>query len=398
MAESRALSQWEIDALLNQIPDGGDQEETVASAPGAPQSGPANQERQFARLIKPYDFRRPDKFSKEQWHTLQSMHDTFARVAGAALSSRLRTLVSVRLSSIDQGLYEEWQSQVPSQTICYVLSMAPLDGNIVLEFNREVAAEFIDRLLGGSGLLIDANREVGEIEVTLLRALAGGLVKSLEEMWAAVLPTQFELKDIGLDAGLIQIAGANDVVVTAFFEVSIGNQLGAMSICLPYTLVEPIVSMLSTRNWNTSSPKRQPEQRAHRVMRVLLGRAPLDVVACLGGADVPLRAVTEMQLGDTIVLDRRIDEPIEVYVGDRPRFHARPGLSGNQVGALVLDVVEEPAYDLDEADLREAGIGGSRLTMLDRSTAQPAASTAAAAPIPITPDPVNAGFQEAANG
>ena len=392
MAESRALSQWEIDALLNQIPDAGDPDEVTASVPGNPAGGQTTQERQFARLIKPYDFRRPDKFSKEQWHTLQSMHDTFARVVGAALSSRLRTLVSVRLSSIDQGLYEEWQSQVPSQTICYVLSMAPLDGNIVLEFNREMAAEFIDRLLGGNGILIDANRELGEIEVTLLRALSGGVVKSLEEMWAAVLPTQFELKDIGLDAGLIQVAGANDVVVTAFFEVSVGSQLGAMSICLPYTVVEPIVQMLSTQHWNATGAKRTAQPRAHRVMRVLLGQAPLDVVAQLGGADVPLRAVTEMQPGDTIVLERRIDEPIDVVVGNRPRFRARPGLSGNQVGALILDVIEEPTYELDEADLREAGIGGSRITMLDAPvTPAPAVEP----PRPVSTDPVNAGIQEA---
>src|SRR5690606_11340376 len=121
MAETRALSQWEIDALLNRVP-GSPEDAAAALAPAAP-------ERSFSRVIKTYDFRRPDKFSKEQWTTLQSMHDHFARLIGAAFSSRLRTLVGVRLSSIDQGLYEEWQAQVPSETVCYVLSMRPLTGN-----------------------------------------------------------------------------------------------------------------------------------------------------------------------------------------------------------------------------------------------------------------------------
>ena len=99
MAESRALSQWEIDALLNQIPESGEAIDPGLTRPGRPAS---RSERSFGSAIKPYDFRRPDKFSKEQWHTLQSMHETFARLVSSAFSSRLRSLVTVRLSSMPE--------------------------------------------------------------------------------------------------------------------------------------------------------------------------------------------------------------------------------------------------------------------------------------------------------
>ena len=62
----------------------------------------------------------------------------------AGLPVRIAARVSVRLSSIDQGLYEEWQAQVPSQTICYVLSVRPLSGNLVVEFNRQAIAGIDD--------------------------------------------------------------------------------------------------------------------------------------------------------------------------------------------------------------------------------------------------------------
>ena len=194
MAESRALSQLEIDALLKRIPDApeGDEEAPAAAAAAVGQG-----DRSFTRVIQTYDFRRPAKFSKEQWHTLQSMQDTFSRLVGAAFSSRLRTLVTVRLSSLDQGLYEEWQTQVPSQTVCYVLSMPPLSGNLVLEFSADVAAEVVDRLLGGNALLLDRSRNLGEIEMVLLRAFASGLCSSLAEMWSAVVPVKPQLQDIG---------------------------------------------------------------------------------------------------------------------------------------------------------------------------------------------------------
>ena len=342
MAESRALSQWEIDALLNQMPDSDGSEESDADA--AASGG----ERGFTRVIRSYDFRRPDKFSKEQWRTLQSMHDTLARLVGAAFSSRLRTLVSVRLSSIDQGLYEEWQSQVPSQTICYVLSMQPLAGNIVVEFNSDVAIEVIDRLLGGSGTLLEQGRDLGEIELALLRSFSRTLLTSLEEMWSAVAPVKPELQDLGLDAGVIQIANANDVVISAFFEVNVGDHLGAMSICVPYTVLESIVGKLSTQLWHGSGAGARPTARSRRRIEALLGGAPAGISVELGGADLPVRLLTQMTEGNTLLLDARADRPLTMLVEGIPRFRCRPGLIGNRVSVRVTEMIEDAVQDSEQ--------------------------------------------------
>jgi flagellar motor switch protein FliM len=351
MAESRALTQAEIDALLNQMPDGsgGDGDAVAAGMPAA-----APTDRPLARLIKAYDFRRPDKFSREQWHTLQSMHETFARQVGAAFSSRLRTMTTVRLSSIEQGLYEEWQSQVPGQTVCYVLSMAPLDGNIVLEFSTDFAADVVDRMLGGTGLLVPRDREVGEIELALLRSFGRAIVNSLEDMWSSVTPVQVELKDIIMDAGLVQIAGANDVVVTALFEVGIANRLGAMSICIPYTVIEPLAPSLSAQSWRTLNSRRDPRVRA--AVEALLRKAALEVSVELGTASVPVATLTEMQLGDTLVLDRRTGERFPLVVDGEARFWCRPGVVGKQVAVRVTEAIASEAADDGATALTIGGI------------------------------------------
>jgi flagellar motor switch protein FliM len=360
MAESRALSQWEIDALLNQIPESGESIDPGLARPGRPAS---RSERSFGRAIKPYDFRRPDKFSKEQWHTLQAMHETFARLVSGAFSSRLRSLVTVRLSSIDQELYEEWQSQVTGQTVCYVLAMPPLEGNIVLEFNSEVASEALDRLLGGNGLLVDRGREMREIEISLLRSFASSLTKSLEESWAVVAPVEPELKDIGLDAALIQIAGPNDVVVTVFFEVSLGNQLGSMSICIPYTVLEPIANRLSQGVWHLTASQRRPGVRSNRVLQALIGAAELDVSVELGTASVQVETVLDLQVGDTLLLDQRLDRPLPLLIEGKPRFWTRPGQMGNKLGVRVGELIEEREYELNERDLADVGIGISPVSV-----------------------------------
>jgi flagellar motor switch protein FliM len=390
MAESRALTQAEIDALLNQMPDptGGAGGDVDTAAPGAPL--PAA-DRPLARLIKAYDFRRPDKFSKEQWHTLQSMHDTFARQVSAAFSSRLRALVTVRLSSIEQGLYEEWQSQVPGQTVCYVLSMAPLDGNLVLEFSTDFAADVVDRLLGGTGLLVPRDREIGEIEVALLRSFGRAVVNTLEDMWSTITPVQVELKDIGLDAGLVQIAGANDVVVTALFEVGIGNRLGAMSICLPYTVIEPLAPNLSAQLWRQSGNSRH-DPRVRAVIETSLRNTQLEVVVEAGSATVPVATVLEMREGDTLLLERRINEPLPVLVDGRPRFWCRPGVVSGNVAVRITESIEPEAGVVDDAALT---IGAMKFAESSAHAAQPAAQTATTIVASDKRDPITDGIAAA---
>ncbi len=273
------------------------------------------------------------------------MHDTFARLVGSSFSSRLRTLVTVRLSSLDQGLYAEWQSQVPSQTVCYVLAMRPLDGNIVVEFNNDVAADVVDRLLGGTGLLIDRTRGISDMEITLLRAFAVAVIGPLRDMWQAAVPAQPELVDMGQDASLIQVAGPNDAVLTAFFEINIGNQLGAMSMCVPYALIEPIVPKLSAQVWFAAGKQGAATERDRRRVKRLIGDAPIELRALLGTADLPVGELVEMAEGDTAVLDRRVGAPLDIEIGGYPRFTGVPGTKGSRIALQLRDVIAPPGFE-----------------------------------------------------
>ena len=345
MADStRALSQWEIDNLLNQIPDaaGGVTTEEIAPPPSGSQ-----RDRGLARVIKTYDFRRPDKFSKEQWQTLTAMHETFARMVGAQFSSRMRTLVTVRLSSIDQALYEEWQLQIPSETACYVFSMPPLAGSIVVEFNHDVAAEVIDRLLGGNALIPARDRDLSDIEMLLLRSFAKAISTALTEMWVNVAAVEPDVQELGLDASLIQIAGANDVVVMAFFEVNLGNRLGAMSVCMPYTVLEQVAAKLSAQVWLAAGQSATADARTRRAVRAMLGAAPLELSVELGAAELPARSIVELREGDTLVLDARVDRALSLMVGGQRRFVCRPGMIGNRVAVRVSAAIPVQIVDLD---------------------------------------------------
>jgi len=335
MAEQRALSQWEIDALLNDLPG-----DTTAAADQ--EAAPARRsDRSALSAIKSYDFRRPDKFSKEQWATLQSMHEQFSRVLGATFSSRLRTLVQVRLSTLEQGLYEEWQSQVASPTVCYVMSLRPMQGNLVVEFSSDIAAEVVDRLLGGNGALIDRARDLGEVEVGILRSFSRTFSHALQEMWSNVRPVEPSLQDVGQDPSLIQVAAPTDVVLNAFFEISIGSHQGAMSICLPYAVIEPVAPALSAQLWIASGQRQAVSEDERDSMERLIERSRIEMAVRLGTVDLPARVVAGLQEGDTFVLDARLGRPLDVVIGDRTRFKALPGTLGSHMGIQIADVVED---------------------------------------------------------
>ncbi|MEX2032213.1 MAG: flagellar motor switch protein FliM, partial [Dehalococcoidia bacterium] len=303
--------------------------------------GARRPERSSASVVKSYDFRRPDKFSKEQWATLQSMHEHFTRMLSAAFSSRLRTLVQIRLTALDQGLYEEWQAGVANPTVCYVMGLRPLQGSMVVEFSADIAAEVVDRLLGGNGALVDRSRDVGEVEMGLLRSFSRTFSHALQEMWSSVRPVEPSLQDVGLDASLIQVAAPTDVVLTAVFEMSVGTHRGTMSICLPYTVIEPVAHGLSAQLWIASNHRNALSDEERESVERLINRSRVEMCVILGGVDLPARTIAGLQEGDTFVLDARLGRPVDVMIGDHARFRALPGVMGSHVGIQIADVLED---------------------------------------------------------
>src|SRR3981081_150370 len=140
---SKTLSQWEIDALLNSI---GNDDSTTSGA-GAVGTLPMMPE----RSIKLYDFRRPDRFSKEHIRAIQNIHETFARVTASSLSSYLRSATTVSLSSIEQVVYDEYIHQLPNPTLVNLVELQPLAGRIVVEMNMTLGLSMLDRMMGGPG-------------------------------------------------------------------------------------------------------------------------------------------------------------------------------------------------------------------------------------------------------
>jgi flagellar motor switch protein FliM len=322
-----ALSQAEIDALLSNL---GTQE--IAEEAEEPKSA--------RKSVKPYDFRRPDKFSKDQVRALQMLHESFARMMSSSLSARLRTMAHATLASIDQGAYNEFLKLIPASTILSIIGMDPLPGSIILEISPEVAFAMIDRLLGGPGRAAKRSSAITDIEMALVRGLVTTLIQDLRDTWSNVIQLTPSLNDIILNPRFIQATFQGDAVIILVFEVKLGETTGTVTICIPYNVLEPIVPKLNAQSWFISSRRHLPTDSAE-ALESEIQKVTIPVSVLLGSTEVSVEDLLAIQTGDVIRLDSRAGRELEVAVAGQVKYLAQPGRIGNKVAARVKRIVGE---------------------------------------------------------
>lgn len=349
---SEILSQQEIEALLNSL---NSEAEPAPAAPGAlkveaakPMGGgglglgsftPAQRSgNKGAVAYEIYDFRRPDKFSKDQLRTLQMLHETFARLAGSGLSAYLRTPVNIDLISLEQVPYEEYLRSI-NQSVFTIMSLPPLTGQAVLEIEFGLVFTMIDRMLGGPGKAI--NRTVlTDIERPLLRQTVERMFQALKSAWEGVVIVNPGIEQTETSAQFVQIAPPSDIVVTILFEVKIGQQRSAMSLCIPYLVLKPITTKLSAQKWFANSSRRQTTA-ARRLLTQQVTQSAVSCSVRLGRTKLSVRDFLHLQKGDVVRLDQSAEEDLTMLVSNVPKFVGKPALAGKKLVFSVSDTVEE---------------------------------------------------------
>ena len=326
------LSQDEIDALLAALSSGEiHADEIQADA------------QEKAAKVKPYDFYRPSKFSKEQIRTIYMLHETFGRLWSSTLSGVLRNYVSLSVSSVDQVTYQEFIQSIPNPTITATFSISPLEGKALIEFSPTIGFPIIDRLLGGQGFSNLQARELTEIEQRVLGNLIDEGMVILKEAWSSMIDLNPELLDIESNPLFVQIVPPSDMILLITMEARIGNFSGILNLVYPYVLLEPILSLLSAQTLYAVGQRGATEETRERTRRVLY-KVQVPVTVELGTASCTMRELLELEPNDIIVLNTKTVDELEVKVGGGEglvKFHAVPGLSGKHRAAQVTDVVSD---------------------------------------------------------
>lgn len=314
------LDQSEVDALLAAVDSGTIQEDKP-------------QARVFSRVrrsddgveVRQYDFKRPERVSKDQMRALQTLHEGFARNFGASLSGFLRTIVEVKVATCEQMTYSEFISGLPNPTSFNLIAADKLDGQMCLEISPLIIYPIIDRLLGGTSQdLFIPQRPMTLIETRLISNVTARGLSALAEAWGGIRDMKFSIAATESNPQLVQIVPPNEVVVVVGFELKMSNRAGTMNLCIPYNVIEPVIEQLSAQSWFSASKNQGTKPIAEQITRGL-SRAPLTVTGMLATTTITLRDLMEMQAGDLVVTEKPANQPVVLCVEGERKFLAHIG-------------------------------------------------------------------------
>ena len=336
---AKILSQEEVDALLKSHAKG-------AKAP-APSPGPAAPERpspaaiaqkakkaQIQKKVSLYNFRRPDRVSREQMRSLHFMHDRFARNFSSSLSAYLRTITEVNLVSVEQLSYQEFLLSVPDPTCFNAISIRPLEGALALEVNPQLVFPIIDKMLGGPGEALKTMRTMTDIEQSIFDGVLKLILEDLREAWKGIIDLDFKIQARETSPQLIQIVAPNEVVLLVVFEVKMGTVVGMINLAIPSIILEPVASKFDQEMY--TGYKKSINFEEARLLMESIKKCDMTVCAEIRGTNLRLSDVLKLQAGDIIPLTKRFDSVLDLTVDGIPRCLGYVALDANQKRVFQL--------------------------------------------------------------
>ena len=320
------LSQEEIDNLLKAFNDGDLNADDLSDT----------KEKQ----VKNYDFARPSKFSKDHLRTLEIIFENYGRLLSTNLPAYLRKNVQVEVVNAEANTYSEFANALSNPVILGVVNFAPLEGNIIIELSANLGFTIVDRMLGGGGAPLERNRDFTEIELIILERVLEVCTNLLVDPWESVVSIEPRLERIETNSQFAQFISPGEMTAIITMSVKIGSVEGLMNICIPYSCVEPVIDKLNTKYWY-SSMKESDSGAYQEVIEDIIDYAKIPVKAMLGRSTISVNDYINIQIGDIIKLDTKVNDELEVYVGNIKKFTALPGATSDSYAVRVTSVIRE---------------------------------------------------------
>ena len=320
------LSQNEIDNLLQALSSGELDAEEIKDSD--------------EKQIKNYDFARPAKFSKEHLRTLEIIFEHYGRLLSTNLPVYLRKAIQVEVMNSEAVSYSDFSNALSNPVLLGIINFAPLKGNIILEIASNLGYAMVDRMLGGEGEPLEKTREFSEIELLIIERILTVCVNLLHEPWENVVDIHPRLERIETNSQFAQIISPSEMIAIVTINIKIGDVEGLMNVCLPYLTLEDIMDKLNTKYWY-STMQDKDEQQYVDAIETLISKAPIPMKAVLGNSTISVSDFSGLQVGDIIRLDTKVNQELDVFVGNIKKFTALPGSSGDKYAVRITSVIRE---------------------------------------------------------
>jgi flagellar motor switch protein FliM len=269
--------------------------------------------------------------------TLEMLHEIFSRGFTASVAAYLRTVADIKVTSVTQLPFREYTMSLPRPDCIFVLKMEPLEGSFLMEINPELVLTLIDRILGGPGKVSNLSRELTLIEQSVIEKIMNKGLENLQEAWLKV--GHFQPKLIGYEttAQFVQIVAPNEIAAVIEFEVKVNEITGKMSMCIPYVVLEPIISDLSAQKWFTVGKKESTSETIENLTKVMK-ETVVPFVVEVGSSLISVKELLKLKKDDVIRLNTSPQNEVDVLIEGLVKLKGRPGVSSKKKAIQITRI------------------------------------------------------------
>lgn len=292
------------------------------------------------KRVKDYDFNRPAKFSKEHLRTLEIIFEHYGRLISTNLPVYLRKNVQVAVTSSEAVTFSEFTNALSNPVILGIVNFLPLSGTIIIDLAINLGYAILDRMLGGSGVPLEKTRDFSEIEMTILQKVMVMMAQLLREPWKNVIDVSPVLGRLETNPQFAQVVAPSDMIAIVTLSMKIGEIEGFMNVCLPFFTLEDVMDKLNTKYW-FSTMQENRDENYEIYIESLIRKVDIPVRAVLGRSTISVADFMNLQVGDCIRLDARVEDDMEIYVGNLKKFTALPGANKDSYAVRITSVLRE---------------------------------------------------------
>ncbi len=319
----KILSQEEIDALLHGMEEG-----KVDTTP----------EQLDRSGIIAYDFANQDRIIRGRMPTLEIVNDHFSRLFRNTLSSALRKAIDVGSRGIQMMKFGEFIKTLPVPSSLHIFRMDPLRGHAILVLESKLVFTLLDLFFGGSGktsFRIEG-RDFTAIESRLIQRVVTMVFGDLEKAWNSVHPLTIQHTRSEINPQFVSIVPPSDLVMTIPFGIELEQFTGMVTVCIPYSTIEPIKTKLYS---GYQSDQMEVDRNWIDRFYDRLKSAEVEVKVELGRSRIKVQDLFRLKVGDVLPLGKNVSEPLVVEVQGVPKFSARPGVYGSNKAIQIEEKI-----------------------------------------------------------
>jgi flagellar motor switch protein FliM len=340
------LTQAEIDALLSgaiaiEGKDGGADVNLAEIMGGGAPITSREQPDSTAKKVTAYNFWSPDRFSKEQMRAVELVYEDLAEKLTTSIPTFLRTNLKPRLVHTEQGRFHDFLKDLPPNALFHMITLAPLPGYMVVTISPNVSYLVLEQRLGGKIEGEAKERPLTDIDQSLLRGLVEHMLNDLKSAWSKLVPLEPSLEDSTVNQHWVQMVMGNEKVMLLTFELTIQGTTGTMNVYLPFGTLKPISGVLNPHIWISGRKEKVIDNSSRDIAMKSLNNVQLPVQVMMGSVDLELGEVMNLQAGDVIQLDTKVNEPLVMQVANQRLFKVFIGKVGSQMAVQVSSTMQE---------------------------------------------------------